>query len=258
MATVLVTGSADGIGRRTAELLVQAGHRVVLHARNEQRATAAKSAVPDAAGVVTGDLTSIGQTIELAKSAGEVGPFDAVVHNAGVAYSGSRRRELTEDGLERTFHVNVLAPYLLTALIPLPQRLIYVTSGMAEGGAIDLTDLQRERRRWDGTGAYCDSKLADIALSLAVARRYPQVYSNAVCPGWVRSRMGGPGAPTDLTTGAATQVWLATSDEPGARVSGQYFRHLRRIPDIAAAHDEATQQGLLEACAGYTGVRMPA
>lgn len=258
MATVLVTGSADGIGRRTAELLVRGGHRVVLHARNEQRATVAKAAVPDAADVLIGDLTSIGQTLELARTARDAGPFDAVVHNAGVAYSGSRRRELTEDGLERTFHVNVLAPYLLTALIPLPQRLIYLTSGMADGGVIDLTDLQYERRRWDGTGAYCDSKLADIALSLIVALRYPQVYSNAVCPGWVRSRMGGPGAPTDLTTGAATQVWLATSNEPAARVSAQYFRHLRRIPDLAGARDVATQEGLLDACAGYTGVHMPA
>ncbi|MEU3454724.1 SDR family NAD(P)-dependent oxidoreductase [Micromonospora sp. NPDC006766] len=256
MAKILVTGSADGIGRQTALMLADAGHQVFLHARNDVRAEAALAAVPAAEAVLVGDLASLEQTRVLAKSAADHGPFETVVHNAGIADSGSRRRTLTEDGLERVFQVNVLAPYLLTALMPLPHRLVYLTSGMASGGTIDLTDLQRERRPWDGTGAYCDSKLADIALAFAVARRQPEVCSNAVCPGWVRSRMGGPSAPTDLRTGAATQVWLAGSDEPAARVTGRYFRHMRLLEPPEPTLSVSLQEGLLTACAELTGMAM--
>jgi NAD(P)-dependent dehydrogenase (short-subunit alcohol dehydrogenase family) len=254
MASVFVTGSVDGIGRQTAQMLVAQGHRVVLHARNEERARVGAAAVPGAASVAIGDLASLSQTRDLAKHLAQE-DFDAVVHNAGVG--GSGRRETTEDGLERTFQINVLAPYVLTALMPLPARLIYLTSGMASGGAIDLADLQRERRRWSSNGAYCDSKLCDLALALAVARRYPQVVSTAVCPGWVRSRMGGPGAPTDLTTGAATQVWLAASDDPEALRSGRYMRHLRVLEILRPAADVRVQEGLLAACAELSGVPLP-
>lgn len=252
MARVFVTGSADGIGRATAQLVAAAGHRVVLHARNERRAKAAAAAVPEAATTVVGDLSSIAETLEVARTAAEQGPFDAVVHNVGVLLSGARR-QVTGDGLELTFQVNVLAPYLLTHLMPLPRRLVYLTSGMSSSGTIDLTDLQRERRRWDATAAYCDSKLCDIALALAVSRRHPQVSSNAVCPGWVRSRMGGRFAPTDLRTGAATQAWLATSDEPDALTTGRYLRHMRPLPLPPTVKDTAVQDGLLEACYRLAG-----
>lgn len=255
MKTVFVTGSADGLGRECATMLAEAGHRVVLHARDQHRAGQAAAAVPKAAAVLVGDLCSLAQTRALAGAAAEFGRFDAVVHNAGVL--GGDRRVETADGCERTFQVNVLAAYLLTALMPVPHRLIYLTSGMADGGTIDLTDLQRTRRRWDGTAAYCDSKLADIALALAVARRYPRVVASAVCPGWVRTRMGGRSAPTDLRTGAATQAWLAGSDEPEALVSGQYLRHMRRLPVPAGAADPAVRDGLLAACADLTGVSLP-
>jgi NAD(P)-dependent dehydrogenase (short-subunit alcohol dehydrogenase family) len=213
------------------------------------------AAVPGAASVAIGELASLSQTRDLAKSlAGE--HFDAVVHNAGVG--GSGRRQTTEDALERVFQINVLAPYVLTALMPLPARLIYLTSGMADGGVIDLADLQRERRRWNGSGAYCDSKLCDLALALAMARRYPQVVSTAVCPGWVRSRMGGSSAPTDLRTGAATQVWLATNEDPQALRSGRYMRHMRVLEIIRPAGEVEVQEGLLAACAELSGARLPA
>lgn len=256
MKNVFVTGSADGIGRQTALMLAEAGHRVVLHARNDNRAEVAAAAVPAAATVVVGDLTSLTQTLTLAKAAAAEGPFDAVVHNAGIG--GGRRRVETEDGLESTFQVNVLAPYVLTALIPLPQRLIYLTSGMASNGVIDLDDLQRVRRRWDGTAAYCDSKLCDIALSFAMTRHYPQISSTAVCPGWVRSRMGGPHAPTDLRTGAATQVWLASNDEPAALISGRYMRHMQVLQAPPPAGEVAVQEGLLAACARLSGIGLDA
>jgi NAD(P)-dependent dehydrogenase (short-subunit alcohol dehydrogenase family) len=254
MASVFVTGSVDGIGRQTAQMLVAEGHRVILHARNEERARVGAAAVPGAADVAIGELASLSQTRDLAKSlAGE--RFDAIVHNAGVG--GSGRRETTVDGLERIFQINVLAPYVLTALMPLPARLIYLTSGMASGGEIDLADLQREQRRWSGNGAYCDSKLCDLALALAVARRYPKVVSTAVCPGWVRSRMGGPSASTDLATGAATQVWLATSDDPQALRSGRYMRHMKVLEILPEAADVELQDGLLAACAELSGAQLP-
>ena len=141
--------------------------------------------------------------------------------------------------------------------MPLPARLIYLTSGMASSGVIDLTDLQRVRRRWSGTGAYCDSKLCDIALALAVARRYPQVVSTAVCPGWVRSRMGGPSAPTDLRTGAAAQVWLAASEDPKALRSGRYMRHMGVLEIPRPAADVDLQEGLLGALAELSATRLP-
>jgi NAD(P)-dependent dehydrogenase (short-subunit alcohol dehydrogenase family) len=254
MASVFVTGSADGIGRQTAQMLVDQGHRVVLHARNEERGRVAAAAVPEAAGVAIGDLASLSQTRDLAKSLADE-QFDAIVHNAGVG--GSGRRQATEDGLERVFQINVLAPYVLTALMPLPARLIYLTSGLASNGVIDLNDLQRERRRWSGDGAYCDSKLCDLALALAMARRYPTVVSTAVCPGWVRSRMGGPSAPVDLPTGAATQVWLAAGEDPDASRSGRYMRHLRELEVPPPAADVRLQDGLLAACAELSGARLP-
>src|SRR3954471_14637086 len=108
MARVLVTGSTDGIGRQTALDLVRNGNQVVIHARNDQRAQEARDAVPGAAAVVVGDLSALAQTRALAEAARGVGPYDAIIHNAGVG--GADERSVTEDGLDRIFQVNVLAP----------------------------------------------------------------------------------------------------------------------------------------------------
>jgi NAD(P)-dependent dehydrogenase (short-subunit alcohol dehydrogenase family) len=251
--TVLVTGSTAGIGLAAANMLLENGHRVIAHARNEKRAAEAGSGL-DAA-VVTGDLASLAETRAVAEAVGSLGPVDAVIHNAGIYESG--RRVDTADGLERTFQVNLLAPYVLTALIPLPARIIYVASGLASGGNLDLTDLQRRRRRWSASGAYNDSKLGLLDLTLAVARRYPDTIATAICPGWVRTRMGGAGAPTDVRTGAATQVWLATSDDPAALRTGRYLRHMEEIMFPPAATVEETQEGLVEACARLTRIALP-
>jgi len=253
---VLVTGSADGLGREAASMLAGAGHEVVLHARDEQRGRQARAAVPKAVAVVIGDLASIAQTRAVAESAAEIGPYDAAIHNAGIFDTPTGHRATTEDGLEMIFQVNVLAPYILTALIPPPERLIYLTSGMASSGEIDLTDLQRTHRPWSTTAAYCDSKLCDVALAFAVARRWPRVHSNAVCPGWVRTRMGGPNAPTDIRTGAATQVWLASGDEPGALRTSQFLRHGKVLGAPRAATDAVLQDGLISACAEISGVAL--
>lgn len=225
---------------------------MVVHARNQERA---EESPPEAAAVVVGDLASLAETVALARSARDHGPYDAVVHNAGIY--DSRTRVVTGDGLERTFQVNVVAPYVLTALIPIPKRLIYLTSGMSSGGRIVLDDLQRERRPWTSTGAYQDSKLCDIALALAMARLYPTTVSNAVGPGWVRTRMGGRGAPTDVATGAATQTWLAGSDDPAALVTGRYLRHMRELPIPGDAGDPSVQEGLIDACRQLSGAVLP-
>jgi NAD(P)-dependent dehydrogenase (short-subunit alcohol dehydrogenase family) len=254
MASIFVTGSSDGIGQETARQLVRAGHRVVLHARDDTRAKDAAAAVPEAAGVAIGDLSVIAGIRQTAESANVLGPYDTVIHNAGVGSAATRHR--TADGYERIFAVNVLGPYLLTALMPLPSRLVFLTSGLESSGRVNLDDLQWERRPWNGSQAYCDSKLYDVMLAFAVARRYPQLYSNAVDPGWIRTKMGGPGATHDLPVGADTQVWLATSDEAGTLVTGRYFKWRRDLRANPQAYDTEFQEALLAACTTLTGTEL--
>jgi NAD(P)-dependent dehydrogenase (short-subunit alcohol dehydrogenase family) len=252
----LITGSADGLGQLAARRLVASGHEVVLHGRNRDRARDAMTAVRGAREALTGDLASIDETRHLAEQANAIGPFQAVIHNAGVYRPGAPRRE-TVDGLDDVFAINALAPYLLTALINRTQRLIYISSGLHRGGDPDLEDLQGYRRRWTGSQAYANSKLFEVVLAFAVARLWPHVGSNAVDPGWVPTRMGGPNAPGDLEQGAETQVWLAVSDERGALVSGRYFHHKRAQPAHPAASDIDIQNGFLNACERLTGVKLP-
>ncbi len=255
MARVFITGSSDGLGRMTGELLLSQGHRVVLHARNEERAEQTRTAVPTAEHIVVGDLSSLAQTRHVAEQVNALGVCDAVIHNAGVGYRSSRRVE-TEDGLPVELAVNTLAPYLLTASIQRPKRLIYLSSGLHQAGDASLQDLTWKQRPWRGQQAYSDTKLHDILLAFAVARRWPDVLSNALEPGWVPTKMGGPGAPDNLEEGCRTQAWLAVSDEPAAKVSGEYFFHQRLRKAHPATRDVALQERLLAACKEFTGVEL--
>lgn len=257
MSRVFITGSADGLGQLAARLLVSQGHRVVLHARHATRAREAMIAVPGAEEAVIGDLSSIAETKSLADQVNALGSFDAVIHNAGVGYR-ERSRAATADGLPRVFAINTLAPYILTALIHKPKRLVYLGSSMHRSGDPTLRDLEWNDRRWEGSQAYSDSKLHDVILAFAVARRWPTVLSNAVDPGWVPTRMGGRSAPDDLSKGAETQAWLAVSDDGAARVTGQYFYHKRPREVHPAAHDPQVQDTLLRECARISGVTLPA
>jgi NAD(P)-dependent dehydrogenase (short-subunit alcohol dehydrogenase family) len=257
MSRIFVTGSADGLGKMAAQLLIDQGHQVVLHARNELRAQEALAAVPGAETVAVGDVASITQTRDVAEQINRLGSFDAVIHNVGVGYREPRRIQ-TEDGLPHVFAINTLAPYLLTALIRRPKRLIYLSSGLHRSGDISLEDLSWERRAWQGAAAYSDTKLHDVLLAFAVARRWPEVLSNALEPGWVATKMGGPGAPDDLDAGRRTQVWLAVSNDAAARVTGRYFYHLRPRSPHPAVSDVERQEKLLDACDRFSGVRLPA
>ncbi len=127
MARVFIRGSSDGLGRMAAQLLIEQGHRIVLHARNERRGEEALAAVPGAETMVIGDLAGIAQTRGVAEQVNRLRSFDGVIHNAAIGYQ-EPRRIATEDGLPHVFAVNSLAPYILTALIQRPTRLVYLSS----------------------------------------------------------------------------------------------------------------------------------
>src|SRR5579883_3237155 len=231
MARVFITGSSDGLGRMAAQLLIEQGHRAVLHARHEKRARDAMAAVPGADAVLIGDLASITQTRKLSDAVNALGPFDAVIHNAAVGYLEPRRL-LTEDGLPHVFAVNTLAPYILTALIRRPRRLVYLSSGIHTNGNPRLDDLKWEKRRWNGTQAYSDSKLHDTILAFAIARRWKDVCSNALDPGWVPTKMGGPAPPTTLTRHTAPRSGSPPATTPPPRSAADTSTTSSRAPPV--------------------------
>jgi NAD(P)-dependent dehydrogenase (short-subunit alcohol dehydrogenase family) len=242
VARVFITGSADGLGRQAAQALLQDGHEVVVHARNGGRLAALQDLVDRGVAAVVGDLADVEETRLVAEQVNDLGRMDAVIHNAGL---------MSAPGV---MAVNVVAPYLLTALIDPPQRLVYLSSSMHRGGRPRLAVLDPTDRT--GKGSYSDSKLFVTTLAAAVGRVCPDVLSNAVDPGWVPTRMGGSGAPDDLRLGHVTQTWLATSDEPGAQVSGGYWHHQRRVEPHPAVRDRRFQDELLDALARLTATRL--
>ena len=236
MARVFITGSSDGLGLMAAQLLIDQGHTVVAHARSAQRAEHTRRVLPGAETVLIGDLASLEQTHTLADAANEFGTFDAVIHNAAIGYK-ERTRKLTADGLPEVFQTNTLAPYVLTALMHRPSRLVYVSSELHKKGEQQLDDLTWERRRWNGNQAYSDTKFHDVLLAFAFARLWPDVLSNAMEPGWVPTKMGGSNASGDLDQGHRTQVWLAVSEAPQATVTGDYFYHLQQRKPAGVTRD---------------------
>jgi NAD(P)-dependent dehydrogenase (short-subunit alcohol dehydrogenase family) len=212
---------------------------VVVHVRGRARLPAVADLVEAGAEVVVGDLSNLEQVREVAEQANALGRMDAVIHNAGVSDSPA------------VLPVNVVAPYVLTASMHRPDRLVYLSSGMHRGGRPRLSGLD-----WSGsraTASYSDSKLFATALSAAVARLWPDVMSNAVDPGWVPTRMGGRTAPDDLRLGHLTQEWLATSTDPDALTSGGYWYHQHRSDPHPSVREEHFQAELLDVLAEVTG-----
>lgn len=240
MARIFITGSSDGLGLLAAKQLLSEGHRVVLHARSSARAQETRAKVPEAETVLIGDLSNPEETKQLATEVNVLGTFDTVIHNAGV-YQAPR---------EVIVQVNTLAPYILTCLIQPPKRLIYLSSGLHTGGHAKLSELEHD---WTKV-TYSDSKLHDLLLTKAVSRLWPNVYANAVDPGWVPTRMGGTGATGNLEKGYQTQAWLAVSDLQEALVSGGYFYHKKQKAHNPEADDRAIQDAFLKVCERVTGV----
>ena len=241
MARIFITGSSDGLGSIAAKLLINQGHQVVIHARNAERGRQALAKAPGAEKVLIGDLSSIEETKMLAAEINMLGSFDSIIHNAGVYQVPNKQ----------IFAVNTLAPYILTCLIHKPIRLIYLSSGMhLQGG---LRDFSPDTGRY----GYSDTKLHDVILSMAVARKWPDVYSNAVNPGWVPTKMGGKSAPDDIGKGAETQAWLAVSNDKEAKVSGRYFYHMREKHFLPEAGDPVIQEKFLALCEEISGIGFP-
>ena len=244
MTRVFVTGSASGLGRAAAAALLDEGHQVVVHARSRDRLAEVEYLIDRGAATVVGDLADPAQTRLVAEQVNRLGHLDAVIHNAGV-YRGPD-----------ILAVNVIAPYLLTALIDRPARLVYLTSGMHRGGRPSLPGLDT-RRRFAPTVSYADSKLLVTTLAAALARRWPDVLVNSVDPGWVPTRMGGPGATDDLALGHVTQVWLSVSSEGEALATGGYWYHQQQQSTHPAVHDPRFQEQLIAELQQLTGVALP-
>ena len=241
MSRILVTGASTGLGLGAARELLEQGHTVLVHSRSAERAEEhLHDLMQRGATLVTGDLADLDALRGLVPQVERVGGVDAVIHNAGVISGPS------------ILPVNVVAPYLLTALLP-ARRLVFLSSGMHRGGRASLAGLD-----WAGaraTASYSDSKLMVTALAAAVARIRPDVSSNAVDPGWVPTRMGGAGAPDDLELGHRTQAWLAAGEDPATNTSAYWFHQRQREPH-PSARDEAFQDALLDALEAHTGVRL--
>jgi NAD(P)-dependent dehydrogenase (short-subunit alcohol dehydrogenase family) len=251
MARFFITGSSDGLGSLTAKRLVAQGHQVILHARNAQRARDAFAACPGAEAVLVADLSSIDETRALAAAADQLGPYDVVIHNAGV-FRGVERIP-GKSGLPTLFAVNTLAPYVLTCLMTLPKRLVYVSSSMHSGGR---PNTNTTRNRLVGSG-YSDTKLHNVMFAKAFARRWPEVGSYSVDPGWVPTKMGGPSAPGRVEDGVDTFVMLALGQGEAAWTRGGYFVHSEEARPAAIAGYVELQDRLLAELAVISGVSVP-
>ena len=256
MSRIFISGSSTGLGLMAADLLVSQGHRIVLHARSAERADDARRELPQTEAVVIGDVETISEAKDVAAQVHALGSFDAVIHNAAVGYREGHR--VTADGLPHVFAINTLSAYILTALIERPKRLVYLSSGMHHHADANLDDILWQKRRWNGSQAYAESKLHDVTLAFSIAQRWSNVLSNSLEPGWVPTKMGGPGAPDDMDQAHLTQAWLAAGDDPKANVTGRYFYHLKRMDANPQANNPALQDRLIAICEEITGVVLPA
>ena len=241
MSKIFITGSTDGLGFLAAQQLIKENHQVYVHARNSSRAEYVLNNLPDVANVLVADLSDLNETKQLASNLNDLGKFDTIIHNAGVLSASSKV----------IFTVNTLAPYVLTSLVEMPKRLIFLSSSMHKGGSplLKLSDTNYV--------SYSDSKLHITTFMKTVARFFTDVYVNAIDPGWVPTKMGGASATDDLQKGYETQTWLASSQDKRALVSGCYFYHKKQKTPKQDVNNIDFQKKLLDLCETLTDVRLP-
>jgi NAD(P)-dependent dehydrogenase (short-subunit alcohol dehydrogenase family) len=274
--TVLVTGDTAGIGRATALGLARMGAHLAICGRDRESTEGAAGEIRAAGGgqveVFVADLSSQSQVRRLADEVLQrLSRIDVLVNNVGGYWN---TRHVTADGLERTFALNHLAPFLLTNLLwdrlsnSAPARVVTVASNAHAQGRIDFDDLQGERS-YSGARAYSQSKLANVLFTYELARRLPatSVTANALHPGLTRTSFGAedPGgvqrrlvpflrpfmkAPAE---GAATSIHLASAPEL-ARVTGRYFAKGRPRRSSKASYDQAAGARLWRVSAELVGL----
>lgn len=275
--TVLVTGGTGGIGRATAEGLARLGARVAVTGRDIARTQAAAAEIAAATAnpavdAFAADLSVQAGVRRLARDVLDACPrLDVLVNNAGGFWA---RRHLTADGLEYTFALNHLAPFLLTNLLldqltaSAPARIVTVSSGAQALGKINFDDLQGERA-YSGQRAYNQSKLANVMFTYELARRLAGtgVTATVLHPGVTRTAFGteDPTAMTRAMTliarpfmktpaqGAATPIYLASSPEVEG-VTGQYFANRRPKKSGKSSYDTAAAARLWQVSARLAGL----
>lgn len=269
---VLITGATNGIGLAAAEELARRGAKLAIVARSEVRAADAVSRIGGDVDVMQADLSSQSSVRELAAEAlGRYPQIDVLVNNAGAIY---QHRELTEDGIERTWATNHLAPFLLTELLlerikaSAPARIITTASDAHKGAAIPFNDLNAERSyRGRGFARYGETKLANILFTAELGRRLEGTGVTANCfhPGLVASGFNRNNSllmrvgmtfvrpfSRSPRKGARGLVWLADSEE-AAGENGGYFEDTRRARPSGAAQDMDAARRLWEISEQQTG-----
>ncbi len=248
MTRVLVTGSTDGIGLRTAQLIADQGAEVIVHGRSPEKVERAQASIGDqAVGAVVADLSDLDQVPELAGAAAGV---DVVLNNAGVY---ERERRTNDDGEEITWTVNHLAPSLLTALLlpglPDRGRVVFLSSVAHGRGKIDLSDPGFAERRYNHYRAYATSKLANLLMVREWARRDPRIDFFAVHPGVIGTKLLTEGFQVDgqhtLDEGSATSVFAAL-DPSLAGHSGAYLSDRVVIEPAENGQDDALAAELFD------------
>jgi NAD(P)-dependent dehydrogenase (short-subunit alcohol dehydrogenase family) len=271
----LVTGATSGIGLATASGLAKRGATVVLAARNPTRAESALAQIRaetdnDSVGFLLADLSVQAQVRKLAKDYLDRYPrLDVLVNNAGAFF---HRRQESMDGIEMTWALNLLAPFLLTRLLlprltsSAPARIINVSSFMHRVARIDFGDVECARG-YIRTKAYSRSKLALVLLTYEFARRLngDGVTANALDPGFVATNIisGNSGWSWKLFQhlanlvavtpqhGAATILYLATSPDL-VNITGRYFRKADSVLSSPASYDQEAGRCLWQTCLEMT------
>lgn len=236
MLKVFITGSTDGLGLFTAKKLIALGHEVILHAKTQQKANEINKQLPNNK-VLVANLSIQSEVQKLASEVNDNGVFDVIIHNAGIFHESK----------EEILKVNVLAPYILTALIHKPKKLIYIGSNMHPQGEIELEKIQF------GVD-YSTSKLLILMLSFTISRLWSDVYVNTVDPGWVKTKMANYNAPDSLEDGTKTQIWLTTNES--LKVTGKYFHHLKEIDCSTKALNKELQEKLLNIYKNITTIHI--